>query len=584
MDDPNNTIEEYIRLEEEIARRRGKVYNWETATYGKIWYNEDVHDLRSIENEFPVIVLNDALTSEVTLSCKPTVSPLNDNKINFKISFDESDDEDYTVIYDKNSFSYKIIFVNNLKMDSKNDNDKVNMPLLPSPEPTVNCFDDLEFFKDFKNEFPAIVYNDAQMSKSDFLVEPTDNNDDKINIERSSEDMSVIPLPDVINTDVGAYAQRHAFWSLKKDILKIIDSDIQYAASIEEDTVCASWSIVVVVGESVDTSGSGATTLAIEAINLGARRSTLDGGLSNSSNSGCDLLALVNGFTPVEDNAGCDLLALVNGFTPVEDNAGKYTVLAVCQIVHCASGLSLLTAVCLIRQKFANSEDIQCAGSDTRPPMLDRIDFASWQQRIRLYCRGKENGVNILKLINEGPFQMGTFRETLGEGEEGAFHLGPKRPRVYFDLSPKEKDRVDRLEVRGTMNGVQVQLVMWELRTELAMQIQVKQGKLNVDEQPVQDLALNVDNVFQADDCDAFDSGVDEAPTAQTMFMENLSSADPVYDEVGPSYDSDILSEVHDHDHYQDAVCEHHEVHEMHDDVQPNYVVDSHANIRVIVI
>ncbi|GJR05615.1 hypothetical protein Tco_0528599 [Tanacetum coccineum] len=32
------------------------------------------------------------------------------------------------------------------------------------------------------------------------------------------------------------------------------------------------------------------------------------------------------------------------------------------------------------------------------------------------------------------------------------------------------------------------------------------------------------------------------------------------------------------HDNYQDAVCEHHEVHEMHDDVQPNYVVDSHAD------
>ncbi|GKF03919.1 hypothetical protein Tco_0034587, partial [Tanacetum coccineum] len=76
-----------------------------------------------------------------------------------------------------------------------------------------------------------------------------------------------------------------------------------------------------------------------------------------------------------------------------------------------------------------------------------------------------------------------------------------------------------------------------------------------------QDLALNVDNVFQADDYDAFDSDVDEAPTAQTMFMANLSYADPVYDEAGPSYDSDILSEVHDHDHYQDAVCEHHEEH-----------------------
>ncbi|GKF76521.1 hypothetical protein Tco_0228991, partial [Tanacetum coccineum] len=35
----------------------------------------------------------------------------------------------------------------------------------------------------------------------------------------------------------------------------------------------------------------------------------------------------------------------------------------------------------------------------------------------------------------------------------------------------------------------------------------------DVDEQPVQDLALNVDNVFQADDCDAFDSDVNEAST-----------------------------------------------------------------------
>ncbi|GKG23451.1 hypothetical protein Tco_0391487 [Tanacetum coccineum] len=36
----------------------------------------------------------------------------------------------------------------------------------------------------------------------------------------------------------------------------------------------------------------------------------------------------------------------------------------------------------------------------------------------------------------------------------------------------------------------------------------------DVDEEPVQDLALNVDNKFQEDDCDAFDSDVDEAPTA----------------------------------------------------------------------
>nr|GEY06523.1 hypothetical protein [Tanacetum cinerariifolium] len=134
MDDRNITMEEYIRLEEEKARRHDTVYKWETVKYGKIWCNEDVHYLKSVETEFPAIVFNDALTSEVAPSCEPTISPLNNNQIDFIISFEKSDDEDYT--------------------------------------PTVSDFNDLDFFKDIENEFPAIVYNDALTSKLDFLTEP----------------------------------------------------------------------------------------------------------------------------------------------------------------------------------------------------------------------------------------------------------------------------------------------------------------------------------------------------------------------------------------------------------------------------
>ncbi|GKD28089.1 hypothetical protein Tco_1234303 [Tanacetum coccineum] len=173
MDSPNITMEVYIRLEEEKARKRKKVFNWETAKYGKIWYDEDVYDLRSVETKFPGIVFNDNLTSNETPSCEPTVSSLNNNEIDFRISFDESDDEDYIVVFDKNSFSYKIISTNDLKTDLENDKEKVNMPLFPTPEPTVSCIDDLDIFKDFENEFPTIVYNDALTSKSDFSTEPT---------------------------------------------------------------------------------------------------------------------------------------------------------------------------------------------------------------------------------------------------------------------------------------------------------------------------------------------------------------------------------------------------------------------------
>ncbi|GKA03328.1 hypothetical protein Tco_0676109 [Tanacetum coccineum] len=90
-----------------------------------------------------------------------------------RISFDESDNEDYTVIYDKKSFSYKIISIDNLKTDLENDNDKVNMPLFPSSEPMVNYFDDFDYFKDFEKEFLSITYNDSLTSKLDFSPEPT---------------------------------------------------------------------------------------------------------------------------------------------------------------------------------------------------------------------------------------------------------------------------------------------------------------------------------------------------------------------------------------------------------------------------
>nr|GEV20852.1 integrase, catalytic region, zinc finger, CCHC-type, peptidase aspartic, catalytic [Tanacetum cinerariifolium] len=139
-------------------------------------------------------------------------------------------------------------------------------------------------------------------------------------------------------------------------------------------------------------------------------------------------------------------------------------------------------------------EDIQSASSDTRPLMLDRSDFESWKQRIRLYCLGKENEENILQSIDEGLFKMEEIRETLANNA-----LGPKQDRVVKDLTPKEKERAHS----KTMNSPKV-----------TIEFIILQG---------QDVA--------------------DAPTVQTMSMANLSSADLIYDEAGLSYDSDILSE-----------------------------------------
>ncbi|GJR51781.1 integrase, catalytic region, zinc finger, CCHC-type containing protein [Tanacetum coccineum] len=70
---------------------------------------------------------------------------------------------------------------------------------------------------------------------------------------------------------------------------------------------------------------------------------------------------------------------------------------------------------------------------------------------------------------------------------------------------------------------------------EKILLMQAQENGVDLDEEQLLFLA--------ADQCDAFDSDFDEAPTAQTMFMANLSSADPVYDKAGPSYDSNTLSE-----------------------------------------
>ncbi|GKC02260.1 hypothetical protein Tco_0993870 [Tanacetum coccineum] len=482
------------------------------------------------------------------------------------------------------------------------------------------------------------------------------------------------------------------------------------------------------------------------------------------------------------------------------------------------------------------SEDIQCAGSDTRPPMLDRTDFESWQQRIRLYCLGKDNGENIMKSINEGPFHMGTVSDVIAGGTEGAVQQGPVRARVLNDLSAEEKERYkadiratnillqgipkdiyslinhytdakdiwenvkmilegseltkddresqlydefehfrqikgetiqgyyvrftklinDMRNIKMTMPRMQLNskfvnnmLPEWsrfitevklnrglkesnfdqlyaylkqhevhanenrtmmerflqptndplalvsnasvqqyptqsskspqssnepspadnfqldsgssstenlieslsnslslltqlyksylpqtnnQLRTSSNARnkatvqdgrvvVQDVRGRYNannqgrpfqrnnargnvvagnvrvldeeqslflagehvtnfdddVDDSPENDLALNVDHIFEADQCDAFDSDVDEDPNVQTMLMVNLSCEDPIYDEAGPSHDSNTQFEVQDHDTFVDHMDEYHEVHEMQNDVQHNYVVNSNA-------
>ncbi|GKA56823.1 hypothetical protein Tco_0755895 [Tanacetum coccineum] len=94
------------------------------------------------------------------------------------------------------------------------------------------------------------------------------------------------------------------------------------------------------------------------------------------------------------------------------------------------------------------TEYIQASSFDTRPPMLDRTDFESWQQRIWLYCKGKDHGEYILQSIDEGPLKMRKCRDKIVSGPDGPY-LGPEQDRVFTDLSQPEKDR-HKADVRAT--------------------------------------------------------------------------------------------------------------------------------------
>ncbi|GJR47649.1 hypothetical protein Tco_1315752 [Tanacetum coccineum] len=72
MDNPNITMEEYIRIQEEKALSRGEMFNWQTAAYGKMKYYENEDDcFTNFETKFPAIVLDNTLTSDAYISLWP---------------------------------------------------------------------------------------------------------------------------------------------------------------------------------------------------------------------------------------------------------------------------------------------------------------------------------------------------------------------------------------------------------------------------------------------------------------------------------------------------------------------------------
>ncbi|GJX52519.1 hypothetical protein Tco_0280888 [Tanacetum coccineum] len=79
-------------------------------------------------------------------------------------------------------------------------------------------YDDIDLFKDFEADFPAIVHNDSLASDPEVSYEPTlisvnnlksytGNDIDEVNLKLPSEDISIKLLDSVINVNVDTYSQ-----------------------------------------------------------------------------------------------------------------------------------------------------------------------------------------------------------------------------------------------------------------------------------------------------------------------------------------------------------------------------------------
>ncbi|GJW35751.1 hypothetical protein Tco_0058671 [Tanacetum coccineum] len=375
MDDPNITMEEYIELEAEKARR---------------------HD-------FPAIVYKDALTPDHEFSFEPTLSAHRDDGIDFefKISFDESDEEDYIVSYDKNSFSYKLTFVNDLKPDL--DNDKVEIKISSEEiviEPSDRVVDanvDAQ-----SHEFKEIFETNHEIRHKSFIVEDYPKNFETlygvfvIRIRRII--LFGLPVSSQYSISIIRRIGIHLYGVLN---LKLSILRIDYLLDTRLGTIFDRWvnRVHVLDFEELTDEMRQALTDRLRMVHLGAEGQILftsDAWRRVFEIGGPLVLELMLEFFSTIASDG-DLLGVVPSYTSIWDPLRRL----------CHRLIS---------------------GRGQAPEKVTAIEI--------FYLRN--NGVNTLKSIDEGPFKMGKFIETLAEG---ALHLGPERDRVFADLMPEERER-----------------------------------------------------------------------------------------------------------------------------------------------
>ncbi|GJX04394.1 hypothetical protein Tco_0190310 [Tanacetum coccineum] len=79
---------------------------------------------------------------------------------------------------------------------------------------------------------------------------------------------------------------------------------------------------------------------------------------------------------------------------------------------------------------MSTQQDIYAAGSENRPPMLNKDNYVPWSSRLLRYVKIKPNRKLLVNLIKNGPYEKKAklfnewekFKSTEGESIESYYH------------------------------------------------------------------------------------------------------------------------------------------------------------------
>ncbi|GJT66622.1 hypothetical protein Tco_1018102 [Tanacetum coccineum] len=232
-------------------------------------------------------------------------------------------------------------------------------------------------------------------------------------------------------------------------------------------------------------------------------------------------------------------------------------------------------------------ENVIATGFETHPLMLEKGMYDSWETRIILYIRGKENSEMLKDSIDNGPYQFKpeiTIKDT-----DGVTKI--RRPQRLEDLAGEDKTQATIQNGHVTVQNVQGRQSQGyagnagnnqasgarvtntvgntganQPRDKMLLAQAQEAGVILNDEQQdfladsleetddYEDLQLQATTNFKVDHVDEYDLDCDEEATTNAIFMANLSPVGSHNDDtVKPCYDSDIPYKVPYYDTYHDS-------------------------------